>query len=388
MKKLLLLLCLLLLPLTYTLGEENHLYTAVTKSEFHLRPAKEAPDFLSYVPVGTRVRIYEVSGDWCRAVILGEEGWCKLRWLDHFSAAHIQMEAQYEAITHKELKLRLQPDSSIVVGTAPYDRFVDVYEYGEEWCRIGYEDVVGWCKTSQLWAFRSLNVAKYPALHVTPNLGMVTLSQEAWIASDDFVGMMARSGAIICVRAADDHAYSLPVWRTEGTISREAGELIPFIPWEEAQPGDVIGGFTTFYDENYGKDLAANRAYNIDLACRRIHNTVMQPGDHFSYNALCAPYKVSNGYLIAPNISKSGKGYGGGVCQLTTTLYNAILPLPLQIDEWRVHQKIGVVYIPQYYDAAVGSFYDLEFNNTLPYPIRIFAQPQEGAVTVLIYRAE
>lgn len=263
-----------------------------------------------------------------------------------------------------------------------------IYEYGNEWCQIYYEDVLGWCKTRLLWGFRSLNAAKYPVPGVQPNQGMLTLNRDTWIEAKGFDGMNALAGTLICVRSYDVNGYTLPVWRNEGAIPLENGHFTAFVPWEEAKPGDLIGGFTTFYDEDYGAPLAEARAFNIQLACQRIHDIVMQPGDRFSYNDLCAPYKKSNGYMLAPNISDKGTGYGGGVCQLTTTLYNALILLPLQIDEWRVHQKSGVAYIPQYFDAAVGSFYDLIFNNTLPYPIRIFAKPQGGAVTVLLYRAE
>ena len=64
----------------------------------------------------------------------------------------------------------------------------------------------------------------------------------------------------------------------------------------------------------------------------------------------------------------------------------ALLGLPLQIDEWTVHQYTGVDYVPQFFDAAVGTYTDLKFTNTLPYPIRISTLHEEGVVTVLIYR--
>lgn len=65
-----------------------------------------------------------------------------------------------------------------------------------------------------------------------------------------------------------------------------------------------------------------------------------------------------------------------------------MLGLPLQITEWTPHQESGVVYVPVSRDAAVGSASDFSFINILDYPIRIWAQPQNGVVTVLIYRAE
>ena len=108
----------------------------------------------------------------------------------------------------------------------------------------------------------------------------------------------------------------------------------------------------------------------------------------FSFNAICAPYSQHNGYQYGPNISEKGFGYGGGVCQVSTTLYNATLALPLQVEEAAVHRKSGVQYIPRGFDAAVGTYTDLRFTNLLPYAIRLTADAQGGAVTVLIYRAE
>ncbi len=86
-------------------------------------------------------------------------------------------------------------------------------------------------------------------------------------------------------------------------------------------------------------------------------------------------------------MSETGAGYGGGVCQVTTTLYNAVMGLPLQITEWSPHGSKGVPYVPVALDASVWKTGDFRFINTLDYPIRIWAQPQSGVITVLIYRA-
>lgn len=263
---------------------------------------------------------------------------------------------------------------------------LQVYEYGEEWCKVGAGETVGYCKTKWLWGFHSLDAMRYPVPGRREQMGVLQLGDAAWIEGGKFKGVLAGAGSMLCVTEAKEDGYHLPVWRGEEVLPLDAGGVIAFVPWEDALPGDLIGGFTTYYNEKTGKELAAARAYNIQEACRRIQDTRLEPGESFSYNALCGPYTKENGYKMAPNISRSGKGYGGGVCQVTTTLYNALLALPLQIDAWNVHRRSGVDYIPQYFDAAVGSYTDLCFTNTLPYPIRISAADQAGVVTVLIYR--
>ncbi|NLW20640.1 MAG: VanW family protein [Clostridiales bacterium] len=166
---------------------------------------------------------------------------------------------------------------------------------------------------------------------------------------------------------------------------QEAG-FTPFVPWQEAQEGDLLYAFTTYYNEETGGRLAANRAFNIEKAAGLLENLVVPRDGAFSFNQVCAPYLKSKGYQLAPIIGGNGKGYGGGVCQLSTTLYNAALGLPLRIDKWEVHRKRGVEYVPQYFDAAVGDYSDLAFTNLLPYPLRLSVLPQEGALTVLFYR--
>ena len=292
----------------------------------------------------------------------------------------------YEAVTRWEVPLRREKESSEWMKKVPGYSYVTVYEYDLEFCRIQYEGAMGWCRTKELWGFRSLDALNYSVPGYYGNQGAVQLTRDTWIKGGKFQGVLARAGTVICVWERTESDYRLPVWRDEGSIPLENGEMLGFDIWEEAAPGQLLHGFTTFYDDQLGKKMPGERAYNIALGCRRIQGVILEPGESFSFNALCAPYTQENGYQLAPNISKDGKGYGGGVCQVTTTLYNALLGLPLQIDEWAVHQYAGVDYVPQFFDAAVGTYTDLKFTNTLPYPIRISTLHEEGVVTVLIYR--
>ena len=150
------------------------------------------------------------------------------------------------------------------------------------------------------------------------------------------------------MEAQADGAYLLPVWRGEMQLTDEIGTYHPFADWETAEPGDIIGGFTTFYGNQQGRGKAAAREHNISEGVKRIDGVAVEREETFSFNALCAPYRHSNGYELAPNVSTDGFGYGGGVCQVTTTLYNAALTLPLQIEEWALHSKQGAVYVPQF----------------------------------------
>ena len=127
---------------------------------------------------------------------------------------------------------------------------------------------------------------------------------------------------------------------------------------------------------------------NIELGCRLMNGLVLEPEHSFSFNGTCGPYNGQTGYKVARNISSSGYGTGGGVCQLSTTLYNAALEIPIQVTDWAVHSISGVKYIPVAYDACVGRYSDFCFRNTLPYALRLEAETQGGVLTVRIYRQE
>lgn len=88
----------------------------------------------------------------------------------------------------------------------------------------------------------------------------------------------------------------------------------------------------------------------------------------------------SSSFFISPIV------YGGGVCQVSTTLYNAVLSLPLKIEAWSIHRYTGVSYVPQFFDAAVGRYSDLRFTNTLPYSICVLASAENG-IRIIYVRA-
>ncbi len=293
----------------------------------------------------------------------------------------------YTAQALLDFHLRMEPEHTYYLAPVPNDALVRVYEYGEEWCRVGYKNETGWAKTKWLYVFMALDPLNHPLPHRQAAVGILRLTEETRIAGGDFSGLAAAPGALVAVTKANQTGYALPVFRESCTLPLEAGEYRAFAPWDAAAPGDVIGAFTTYYNKKTGGKLAEARAYNIALGCERIDGARLAPGEEFSFNALCGPYRKSNGYQKATNISRDGVGYGGGVCQVTTTLYNALLCLPLRITDWSVHRRSGIPYARQYFDAAVGSYSDLRFVNTLPYPIALTALPQGGAVTALISRA-
>ena len=149
----------------------------------------------------------------------------------------------------------------------------------------------------------------------------------------------------------------------------------------EAFP-DLIATFSTKYQASN-----TNRTTNLRLAANKINGTVLLPGEEFSYNKTVGERTVEAGFKMAATFSggKVVDGLGGGICQISTTLYDAAVMADLEITERRNHQFV-TSYVGGGRDATVvwGS-QDFKFKNTRKYPIRITATVQGGVATVQIW---
>ena len=205
-------------------------------------------------------------------------------------------------------------------------------------------------------------------------------AQNAYIVKEPFEVHPEVEGIDFDVEAAremlkeDKEEYVIPLIITEPEVTID--EL-----GEEAFP-DLLGTFTTRYDVS-----DVDRTTNLRLACQKINGTVLLAGETFSYNKVVGERTVSAGYKNA-KIYEDGQvvdGLGGGICQISSTLYNAVLYANLEIVERRNHQFV-TSYVEAGRDATVvyGST-DFKFKNTRKYPIRIVATTNAGIATISIY---
>ena len=123
------------------------------------------------------------------------------------------------------------------------------------------------------------------------------------------------------------------------------------------------------------------------LACEKINNKVVLAGETFSYNKTVGERTIAAGYKEA-KIYSAGEvvdGLGGGICQISSTLYNAVVMANLQIVERRNHQFV-TSYLPAGRDATVVyGLTDFQFKNTRKYPIRLTASVQNGIATIEVF---
>lgn len=144
-----------------------------------------------------------------------------------------------------------------------------------------------------------------------------------------------------------------------------------------------IGGFST----NFGSISSSQRANNIRISTASVNGTVLMPGEVFSFNDVVGERTSDKGYQAAPVIvnNKLESGLGGGVCQVSTTLYNAVNRSGLSSIE-RTHHTLPVHYVAQGMDATVdyGNI-DYKFKNTLSYPVYIESYTSGGTITFNLY---
>ncbi|WNB94012.1 VanW family protein [Bacillus sp. NEB1478] len=146
-----------------------------------------------------------------------------------------------------------------------------------------------------------------------------------------------------------------------------------------------IGQYVTYFNSNN-----KSRSNNIDLAAKAIDNHVVFPNETFSFNKVVGNRTLGKGYMRAPIIVRGelSEGVGGGICQVSSTLFNAVDRAGLRIVQRYSHSK-RVPYVPPGRDATV-SWYgpDFQFQNNYNQPILIRAKKYGGSMVVLLYSSD
>ncbi len=131
---------------------------------------------------------------------------------------------------------------------------------------------------------------------------------------------------------------------------------------------DLLGGFNTSYSSS-----GAGRSKNVENGANKINGSVIYPGDSFSVYEAVSPFNPENGYELAGSYENGTTvdTYGGGICQVSTTLYNAVIRAELEVTE-RFNHSMIVGYVDPSADAAIaGTYKDLKFVNNTKAPIYI-----------------
>ncbi len=154
---------------------------------------------------------------------------------------------------------------------------------------------------------------------------------------------------------------------------------------ELAQIKDLLGAYSTDFSSS-----SAGRAKNVTTGCSKVNGTILYPGDEFELCSTVSPFTQENGYELAGAYQNGTtvESFGGGICQVATTLYNAVIRAELQVT-MRFNHSMQVHYVQPSMDAAIaGNYKDLRFKNNLDAPVYIEGYCSGGILYFNIYGKE
>lgn len=148
----------------------------------------------------------------------------------------------------------------------------------------------------------------------------------------------------------------------------------------EAFP-DLLGTYSTKYVNN------ANRTTNLRIAASKINSTVIMPGETFSFNKVVGQRTRAAGYKDAAIFvnGKTEDGLAGGICQISTTLYNAVTLANLDVTERRNHSLLTSYSQPGRDATVVWGSSDLKFVNDRNYPVKLYFSVSDGYAKCSVY---
>ncbi len=277
--------------------------------------------------------------------------------------------------------------------------FVDILEVEPAWLKIRYKDTLtGYIRRNYL---NDITVKpKDPA--GTPPYAAVVCGWLAWVRDEALVLSSPKEnaetlitlhkGARLALIDITDGWGRVIYHRQYGYVdTRHFSEIQPVNKMEVQGDDAPIAAYTSFYRITTDESNL-NRIENLKVACERFGLYTLKNGDRLNFNTQIGPYSRSNGYLPANALVQGEvvQGYGGGTCQVSSTLYNVILQLPgIRIIHRRAHGPAAASYLPHGADAAVGSdTQNFIIQNSYQYPVRLDGTVQDGALTIAAYRAD
>ena len=273
----------------------------------------------------------------------------------------------------------------------------DVLYVGSTWAILRYKDTIGYVKRQRIYNVTPLDPVNTPPYGVQKSCYIATTAKECPVrksmSESDESWVVLNPGTMLSIWQLQDGWAIVPYWRTYGYINlNDLTDFIPVSPTDTPLDSDTpIAAYTSYYSTSTA-GTNPNRIVNISVACQRL-TRVMQPGESLDFNANVGPYRPGNGYKQAPVLINgvAKPGYGGGTCQVSSTLYNALLQLPgIEILQRRPHGPGGAKYLPHGVDAAVGSEnLNLRFRNGYDFPIRVEGHTSDdGALLMVVYRVD
>ena len=300
----------------------------------------------------------------------------------------------YTGKTNGTLNMRSEPDrASSSLGVISENKMVDIFGFDQEWLFCWQEDVGIFYLLRHYVDYIEPVSADIAPYGVIKNRFVAITSEDTILhispsEDSEAIDKYPAGTRLSCWMIENGWAV-VPYKRVVGYIYvGDLAELTPVAPnVHEAEDGDILAAFTTFYSIAE-TELNVGRMENLRVGCKYISKTYL-PGEAFDFNKIAGPYRRARGYMPSPVLIDGGTvaGYGGGTCQVSTTLYNALLQLydGITILWRRPHGPGGAKYAPHGVDAAVGATnLNLEFRNDYNFPITVDCSVLNGALCILI----
>ena len=214
----------------------------------------------------------------------------------------------------------------------------------------------------------------YEEIHTEP--------QDAYIKKDPFEIVVDKDGVdfdismeeakkIVSEKGKEEYIIPLKITKAKKTVKDLGSKAFP----------DRLSRYSTRYDASN-----RDRSTNLELSAKKINGTVLLPGEEFSYNKVVGKRTIENGYKNAAVFSNGRvvDGLGGGICQISTTLYNAVLLANLEITERRNHSFVTSYEDPGRDATVVYGVQDFKFKNSRKYPVKIEASVKNGVATMTV----
>lgn len=306
---------------------------------------------------------------------------------------------RYAGISQTNLAIRTEMSQTAEsVGTIQKDERVMVVSYEPEWLYVvrgtAEKWVSGYVLRHAVFDIKALDDGVLP-YGTTPAAYSAVIGRQTTLRAEPSDGGQAlqllEPGTRMAVLEIQDGWAKVIYWRQYGYFHLGAAEaLTPVYDESAARPGDTIAAFVSFYSQSE-EGLNPNRMINIAKACEYI-SIPLEPGFEFSFNEIAGPYRPTRGYLEGMSYfeGRAVPSFGGGTCQVSSTLYNVLLALQdgITVVYRRAHGPSGATYLPHGVDAAVGNqTLDLVFRNDYPYTVQIEASSHGGVLYIAVRKA-
>lgn len=296
--------------------------------------------------------------------------------------------------SNSKVYVKMDKESTTIASYKPGTK-IDITGIYPDWVSILVDGKTGYVLRNRIDVLSTVDPAKTPPYPTMECDYYAVIDRELDIKKERDAGSDTLStltpGARISI-VGMENGWATVIWCKSNNAlygyidTRELSEIYPINRNAEgARDGDMIATFTSFYNTN------PDRIVNLTVTGGYISG-VVQPGEKIDFNSKVAPFTPGRGYKPAPVLveEKTVSGYGGGSCQVSSTLWDALLQLPGVTVLYRVpHGANGASYLPHGMDCASGNEkQNLIFRNDYDFPIRIDVTTHDLALFVAVYKGE